>query len=276
MLAPALPGAILTLATLTGKAPAVLTRALPAFGARYLPDPVRATTACRRCLAIRGIYQPVPVHRPAHHLICSRHGQWLSAAGQPQLDLTESPEIVIACQRSHKLLRRCTPQQLMIALLAAERTLRGPGPPAGAPRQQPFVTALAAPAAPAQDHQPAPGRPPRRGTHPRSDLPRRHRPSRAPLNLAAHARSSKIHWRTHRSHPARTSHDPGPVRHRRFLTPGQTTRRGRSSVTGQPGAGGGTQGGLHDGKEGFPGVGIGGYHHGDRPGEDAEEDLQAR
>ena len=40
MLAPALPGAILTLATLTGKAPAVLTRALPAFGARYLPDPV--------------------------------------------------------------------------------------------------------------------------------------------------------------------------------------------------------------------------------------------
>ena len=134
MLAPALPGAIRTLATLTGKAPAVLTRALPAFGARYLPDPVRATTACRRCLAIRGICQPVPVHRPAHHLICSRHGQWLSAAGLPQLDLTESPEIVIACQRSHKLLRRCTPQQLMIALLAAERTLRGPGPPAGAPR----------------------------------------------------------------------------------------------------------------------------------------------
>ena len=134
MLAPALPGAILTLATLTGKAPAVLTRALPAFGARYLPDPVRATTACRKCLAIRGIYQPVPVHRPAHHLNCSRHSQWLSTAGRPQLDLTESPEIVIACQRSHKLLRRCTPQQLMTALLAAERTLRGPGPPAGAPR----------------------------------------------------------------------------------------------------------------------------------------------
>ena len=76
----------------------------------------------------------MPVHRPAHHLICSRHGQWLSAASRPQLDLTQSPEIVIACQRSHKLLRRCTPQQLMIALLAAERTLRGPGPPAGAPR----------------------------------------------------------------------------------------------------------------------------------------------
>ena len=91
MLAPALPGAILTLAALTGKPPAVLTRALPAFGAGYQPNPVRATTACRRCLAIRGICQPVPVHRPACHLICSRHGQWLSAAGLPQLDLTACP-----------------------------------------------------------------------------------------------------------------------------------------------------------------------------------------
>ena len=134
MLTPALPGAILALATLAGKEPAVLARALPALGARYLPDPVRATTACRKCLAIRGIYQPVPVHRPACHLICSRHGQWLSAAGLRQLDLAESPEIVIAYQRSHKLLRSCTPQRLMIAHLAAERTLREPGPPDGALR----------------------------------------------------------------------------------------------------------------------------------------------
>jgi hypothetical protein len=43
-----------------------------------------------------------------------------------------------------------------------------------------------------------------------------------------------------------------------------------------PVAGGGREGGLHDGKEGFPGVGVGGYHHGDRPREDAEEDLKAR
>src|SRR5579871_5360072 len=49
-----------------------------------------------------------------------------------------------------------------------------------------------------------------------------------------------------------------------------------SSAGWLPVAGGGTQGGLHDGKEGFPGVGVGGYHHGDRPGEDAEEDLQER
>ena len=129
MLAPALPGAVLALATLTGRTPAVLARALPAFGAGYLPDPVRATTACRKCLASRGICQPVPVHRPACHLICSRHGLWLSAAGLPQLDLTACPEIITAHQRSHKLLRRCTPQQLMIAHLAAERTFREPSRP---------------------------------------------------------------------------------------------------------------------------------------------------
>ena len=138
MLAPALPGAILALATLTGRTPAVLARALPAFGAGYLPDPVRATTACRRCLAIRGICQPVPVHRPACHLICSRHGLWLSAAGLPQLDLTACPEVRTAHQRSRKLLRRCTPQQLMIAHLAAERTFREPSrQPAGQPRTRP-------------------------------------------------------------------------------------------------------------------------------------------
>src|SRR5260370_769201 len=42
ILAPPLPGAILTLAALPAKSPAVLTRAPPASGARYLPDPVRA------------------------------------------------------------------------------------------------------------------------------------------------------------------------------------------------------------------------------------------
>ena len=46
----------------------------------------------------------------------------------------QATDIVIAYQRSHKLLWRCTPQKLMIAHLTAERTLRGPGPPAGAPR----------------------------------------------------------------------------------------------------------------------------------------------
>ncbi len=42
------------------------------------------------------------------------------------------------------------------------------------------------------------------------------------------------------------------------------------------GGGGGREGGLNDGGEGFPGVGVGGSHYGDLPREDAEEDLQAR
>jgi hypothetical protein len=42
-----------------------------------------------------------------------------------------------------------------------------------------------------------------------------------------------------------------------------------------PGAGGGMQGGLNDCRQ-RGGGGVGGYHHRDRPREDAEEDLKAR
>jgi hypothetical protein len=41
-----------------------------------------------------------------------------------------------------------------------------------------------------------------------------------------------------------------------------------------PGAGNGMQGGLNDCRQ-RGGVGVGGYHHRDRPREDAEEDLKA-
>jgi hypothetical protein len=41
-----------------------------------------------------------------------------------------------------------------------------------------------------------------------------------------------------------------------------------------PGGGGGMQGGLNDCRQ-RGGAGVGGYHHGDRPREDAEEDLKA-
>jgi hypothetical protein len=42
------------------------------------------------------------------------------------------------------------------------------------------------------------------------------------------------------------------------------------------GAGGDREGGLNDCRDGFPKVGVGGYHHRDRPREDTEEDLKAR
>jgi len=80
--------------------------------------------------------------------------------------------------------------------------------------------------------------------------------------------------RTHASPPAGPRLENGTPAPSHVICPG-----GIVSVPATcrlPGAGGGTQGGLRDGKEGFRGVGVGGYHHGDRPGEDAEEDLQAR
>jgi hypothetical protein len=123
MLLPATAEALRALGRLTGTAPASLARALPAFGTAGPHSLVRATTACHRCAARRGIHQPVPVHLPAHHKVCTRHGIWLSDTGQPQLDLAACPEIVIAQHRANRLLRRCTPQELMLAYQAAARSI---------------------------------------------------------------------------------------------------------------------------------------------------------
>src|SRR6266536_2351277 len=123
MLAPATTDALHALARLTGTSPAGLARALPAFATTDTHGPVRATTACHRCTARRGIFQPVPVHLPAHHKICTRHGIWLSDAGQPHLDLAACPEIITAQHRANRLLRRHTPQQLLLAYQAAAKSI---------------------------------------------------------------------------------------------------------------------------------------------------------
>jgi TniQ/Helix-turn-helix domain len=131
MLIPATADALRALTHLTGTTPASLARALPAFGTADAHSPVRATTACHRCAARHGIHQPVPVHLPAHHKVCTRHGIWLSDAGQPQLDLAASPEIITAQHRASRLLRRYTPQELMLAYQAAARAIP-PWPPSPA------------------------------------------------------------------------------------------------------------------------------------------------
>jgi hypothetical protein len=123
MLIPATADALRALAHLTGTPATSLARALPAFGTAGPRSPVRATTACRRCAARCGIHQPVPVHLPAHHKVCTRHGIWLSDADQPQLDLAACPEIIAAQHRANRLLRRCTPQQLMLACQAAAKAV---------------------------------------------------------------------------------------------------------------------------------------------------------
>ena len=58
------------------------------------------------------------------------------------------------------------------------------------------------------------------------------------------------------------------------LKPGTNVREVEAFEKGS-GAGGGMQGGLNDCRQRGV-VGVGGYHHRDRPREDAEEDLKAR
>ena len=212
MLIPATAEALNALAHLTGTTPASLTRALPAFGTADAHSPVRATTACHRCAARHGIHQPVPVHLPAHHKVCTRHGIWLSDAGQPQLDLAACPEIITAQHRASRLLRRYTPQELMLAYQAAARAIPPwPPSPAAIPLhwRHRLLTLQTA------NH--------RYGTPTDHDAYTHAAIYPDAIALARPAPTSKIHWRTLRDLPARTSPDPSPVRHSRFLTPGQAS-----------------------------------------------------
>ncbi|MGW4034512.1 TniQ family protein [Streptomyces sp. NPDC004838] len=132
MLAPAATQALHELAHLTSTTSAGLAYALPAFGTDA--SPVRATTACHRCTSRRDIRQPVPVHLPIHHKVCTRHGVWLSDLGEPHLDLFICPEITTAQHRANRLLRRFTPQQLTLAhQTAVEAVPPWPASPAALP-----------------------------------------------------------------------------------------------------------------------------------------------
>ncbi|MFF4764393.1 TniQ family protein [Streptomyces sp. NPDC001292] len=132
MLAPAGTHALHELAHLTSTTTASLAHALPAFGTDE--GPVRATTACHRCTARLGIRQPIPVHLPVHHKVCTRHGIWLSDVGEPHLDLSTCPEITTAQRRVNRLLRRFTPQQLTLAhQTAVEAVPPWPASPAAVP-----------------------------------------------------------------------------------------------------------------------------------------------
>jgi hypothetical protein len=123
MLAPATTDALDALATLASATPTGLAHALPAFGAIGNRGLVRATTACHRCVARRGIHQTVPVHRPIHDKVCTRHGIWLSDHGQPLIDVAACPDIIAAQHRADRLLRRHTPQELILGLQAAIKAM---------------------------------------------------------------------------------------------------------------------------------------------------------
>ena len=69
---------------------------------------------------------PAMRRRPRHHPAgpgapgrsrdaLHRHGIWLPPPGLPQLDVSACPEIITAQHRARRLLRRCTPEQLIYA-----------------------------------------------------------------------------------------------------------------------------------------------------------------
>jgi hypothetical protein len=106
------------LAVVSGSTITAVKNALPAFGEKR-GQPVRAVTACRLCTTALRIQQPVPVHLPAHHQVCLRHGIWLSGPGTPQFSVTDCPDILDAERRKRRLLRRCTAEQLIYSTIQA-------------------------------------------------------------------------------------------------------------------------------------------------------------
>jgi hypothetical protein len=106
------------LAVISGSAAAAVKNALPAFGGKS-GRPVRAVTACRLCTAAHRISQPVPVHLPAHHQVCLKHGIWLPGPGTPQFSVRDCPDILAAERRARHLLRRCTIEQLIHSKIEA-------------------------------------------------------------------------------------------------------------------------------------------------------------
>jgi hypothetical protein len=106
------------LAVISGSGPAAIKNALPAFGGMR-GRPARAVIACRLCTAARRIRQPVPVHLPAHHQVCLRHGIWLSGPGTPQFSVSGCPDILAAERQARRLLRRCTVEQLVYSRVQA-------------------------------------------------------------------------------------------------------------------------------------------------------------
>ena len=106
------------LAAISGTTLTAIKSALPAFGANS-GQPARAATACRLCAAARRIQQPVPVHLPAHHQVCLKHGIWLSGPGTPQFSVSRCPDILAAERQARRLRRRCTAEQMIYAKVQA-------------------------------------------------------------------------------------------------------------------------------------------------------------
>lgn len=91
----------------SGWPPSLLAQRLrwPAAGQRT----TRPMPACRRCMARRGVFEPVRIHRRSHIHVCLTHQLWIgSGADRPesQVDLSPLPEVIKAQRRHSRLVRR--------------------------------------------------------------------------------------------------------------------------------------------------------------------------
>lgn len=80
--------------------------------------------ACRRCMARRGLLDPVPCHIPAHVTVCRRHQLWIGLGARShaqQYDLHAFPEMLGAQRRHHRLRRRHDPHDVALAHHHAQR-----------------------------------------------------------------------------------------------------------------------------------------------------------
>jgi len=114
------------LAAATGQPVELITQRLPglAWAHRSSRSNPYIRPACRRCMARRGLLDPVPCHIPAHVCVCHRHQLWIGFGARShaqQHDLSAFPEMRRAQRRHHRLRRRHDPHDVVLARHHAER-----------------------------------------------------------------------------------------------------------------------------------------------------------
>jgi hypothetical protein len=104
------PADLRRLTAATGKSSFVLQHALSELGPRrlWLRGEV-PRLACRLCVAAQGISGRVSVRAPGHRDVCLRHRRWTGPTVrrlEEQYDLSHLPEILVAANRHHRLVRQ--------------------------------------------------------------------------------------------------------------------------------------------------------------------------
>lgn len=81
---------------------------------------------CQRCMARRGIHEPVYCYLPAHVTVCHHHRRWIgppSHAVADQVDLQDRPQVLRAARAHQRLVYQHTDAALRLALGEARHML---------------------------------------------------------------------------------------------------------------------------------------------------------